>query len=83
MRFKTNNFSSSSFFTPCTKEETELPPIDNDAPPLDLRDLPRFSYRADMVESLRRVTPDLALLVFANVLFFAIAFAGFVRYDVR
>ena len=83
MRSRTNNFSSSSFFTPCTKEEMELPPVDNDAPALDLRDLPRFSYRADMVESLRRVVPDLMLLVFANVLFFAISFAAFVRYDVR
>jgi len=83
MRSKTNNFSSSSFFTPCTKEETELPPISDDAPPLDLRDLPRFIYKADIVGSLRRVIPDLALLIFGSVLFFAMAFVAFVRYDVR
>lgn len=80
---RTNNFSSPSFFTPCTMEETEQHPIDNDAPPLDLRDLPRFVYKADIIGSLRRVIPDLALLVFGNVLFFALAFAAFARYDVR
>jgi ABC-type transport system involved in multi-copper enzyme maturation permease subunit len=80
---RTNNFSSPSFFTPCTMEETELHPIDNDAPPLDLRDLPRFVYKADVIGSLRRVIPDLAFLVFGNVLFFALAFVAFLRYDVR
>jgi len=84
IRSKTNNFSSPSFFTPCTMEETELHPlINDDAPPLDLRDLPRFVYKADIIGSLRRVIPDLALLVFGNVLFFALAFAAFARYDVR
>lgn len=83
MRSQTNNFSSSSFFTPCTKEETKTRPKGDSAPPLDLRDLPRFSYKADIVKSLRRVIPDLALLVFGNVLFFAVAFVAFLRYDVR
>jgi len=83
IRSRTNNFSSPSFFTPCTMEETELHPLKDDAPPLDLRDLPRFVYKADIIGSLRRVIPDLALLVFGNVLFFALAFAAFARYDVR
>ena len=83
IRSRTNNFTSPSFFTPCTMEETELHPIDNDAPPLDLRDLPRFVYKADIVGSLRKVIPDLALLVFGSVLFFALAFVAFLRYDVR
>lgn len=84
MRSRTDNFSSSSFFTPCTKEEMESPrPKADDAPPLDLRDLPRFVYKADIIGSLRRVIPDLALLVFGNVLFFALAFVAFSRYDVR
>ena len=83
IRSRTNNFSSSSFFTPCTMEETEMPSIDDDAPPLDLRDLPRFVYKADIIGSLRRVIPDLALLVFGNVLFFVLAFVAFLRYDVR
>ena len=83
IRFRTNNFSSSTFFTPCTMEETEQPPLTDDAPPLDLHDLSRFVYKADIIGSLRRVIPDLALLVFGNVLFFAIAFVAFLRYDVR
>jgi ABC-type transport system involved in multi-copper enzyme maturation permease subunit len=83
MRARTNNFTSPSFFTPCTMEETELPPLRDDAPPLDLRDLPRLAYKADIVGSLRGVIPDLALLILGNVLFFAMAFVAFVRYDVR
>lgn len=84
MRSRTNNFSSLSFFTPCTKEEMESPrPKTDDAPPLNLRDLPQLTYKTDIVGSLRRVIPDLALLVFGNVLFFAMAFVAFSRYDVR
>jgi ABC-type transport system involved in multi-copper enzyme maturation permease subunit len=83
IRSRTNNFSSPSFFTPCSMEETERHPIDDDAPPLDLRDLPRFVYKADIVGSLRRVIPDLAFLIFGSVLFFALAFVAFLRYDVR
>jgi ABC-type transport system involved in multi-copper enzyme maturation permease subunit len=83
MRSRTDNFSSSSFFTPCTKEEMELPPISNDAPPLDLRDLPRFVYKPDIVGTLLRVIPDLAFLFLGNVLFFAVAFVAFLKYDVR
>jgi ABC-type transport system involved in multi-copper enzyme maturation permease subunit len=83
IRVRTNNFSSSTFFTPCTKEEMKTRPKEDDAPPLDLRDLPRFSHRADIVGSLRRVIPDLAFLIFGNVLFFAIAFLAFSKYDVR
>jgi ABC-type transport system involved in multi-copper enzyme maturation permease subunit len=83
IRSRTNNFSSSSFFTPCTVEEMELPPISDDAPPLELSDLPRFLYKADLIGSLRRVIPDLALLILGSVLFFALAFVAFLRYDVR
>jgi len=36
-----------------------------------------------MLATLRRVIPDLALLIFGNVLFFAMAFAAFLGYDVR
>ena len=82
IRSRTDNFSSSLFFTPCTEEETELLPGD-DAPPLDLRDLPRFTYKVDIVASVRRAIPDLALLIFGNILFFAMAFVAFLRYDVR
>jgi hypothetical protein len=83
IRVRTNNFSSPIFFTPCTKEEMKTRPKEDDATPLDLRDLPRFSHRADIAGSLRRVIPDLAFLIFGNVLFFALAFLAFSRYDVR
>jgi len=83
MRSRTNNFSSAIFFTPCTKEEIKTRPRTDDAAPLELSDLPRFSYKADMVTTLRRIIPDLAFLVLGNVLFFAVAFAAFTRYDVR
>jgi ABC-type transport system involved in multi-copper enzyme maturation permease subunit len=83
IRARTNNFSSSTFFTPCTKEEMETWPSGDTAPPLDLSDLPRFSYKADMLGTLRRVVPGLAFLALGNVLFFALAFAAFLGYDVR
>jgi len=83
MRSRTNNFSSSSFFTPCTKEEMETRPTGDTAVPLDLSDLPRFTYKAEIVGTLRRVIPDLVLLIFGNALFFALASLAFLRYDVR
>ncbi len=51
--------------------------------PLELRDLPRFAGTLGTAESLRRALPDLALLVVLNVLFFALSFVAFLRYDVR
>jgi len=84
MRSRTDNFTSLSFFTPY-KEEEKGPnrPTGDTASPLDLSDLPRFTYNADITASLRRVIPDLAFLVFGSVLFFALAFVAFLRYDVR
>ena len=83
MRSRTDNFSLPSFWTPCTKEEIKTRPNEDDAPPLELSDLPRFTYKSDLVGSLRRAIPDLALLILGNVLFFAMAFAAFLKYDVR
>ena len=54
-----------------------------DPPNLDLRDCPRFASAPGAIGNLRRAIPDLALLIFGNALFFAVAFAAFVRYDVR
>ena len=51
--------------------------------PLDLLDFPQFIYKHDAVKSLNRAIPDLLLLIFANVLFFALSFLAFVKYDVR
>lgn len=82
MRSRTNNFSSSTFWTPCTEEEMKTRPSSDD-PLLDLSDLPQFQYKADIVRDLRRAIPDLAFLIFGNVLFFAMTFVAFLRYDVR
>ena len=65
------------------KKELDSHREKDDAPPLELGDLPRFSYTPDTIGTLRRVIPDLALLVLGNVLFFAMAFLAFLRYDVR
>lgn len=51
--------------------------------PLDLLDFPQFTYKHDAVKSLKRAIPDLLLLIFANVLFFALSFLAFMKYDVR
>ncbi|MBN2314500.1 MAG: ABC transporter permease subunit, partial [Sedimentisphaerales bacterium] len=83
IRSRTDNFSSSIFWTPCTKEEIKTRPKGDNAPSLDLHDLPRFTYKIDIVGSLRRTIPDLTLLIFGNVLFFTMSFVAFLRYDVR
>lgn len=83
MRSRTDNFSLPSFWTACTKEEIKTRPNKDDAPPLNLTDLPRFTYKSDIVGSLSRAIPDFALLILGNVLFFAMAFAAFLKYDVR
>jgi len=83
IRSRTDNFTSLSFFTPCTKEELKTRPKGDTAEPLELSDLPRFVYQPDIVSTLGRVVPDLAFLMLGNVLFFALAFVAFLRYDVR
>jgi ABC-type transport system involved in multi-copper enzyme maturation permease subunit len=52
-------------------------------PTLGLQDLPRFSYQSSVLSGLRRAALDLGLLMFINVLFLALSFIAFVRYDVR
>jgi ABC-type transport system involved in multi-copper enzyme maturation permease subunit len=52
-------------------------------PALGLRDLPGFSYRDPVLSGLQRAALDLGLLMFINVLFLALSFIAFVRYDVR
>ncbi|MFC1604980.1 ABC transporter permease subunit [Planctomycetota bacterium] len=83
MRSRTDNFSSPIFWTTCTEEETVTRPGGDDSPPLELSDLPRFTYKPDLVGSLRRAIPDLAFLIFGNVLFFVMTFVAFLQYDVR
>lgn len=83
LRSRTNNFTSPIFWTPCTEEEIETRPNKDDAPTLNLQDLPRLVVKADLEGSLRRAIPNLTLLILGNVLFFAMTFVAFLRYDVR
>lgn len=52
-------------------------------PALALQDLPRFSYQSSVFSDLRRAALDVGLLMLTNVLFLALSFIAFVRYDVR
>jgi hypothetical protein len=51
--------------------------------PLDLQDLPSFACKANLLKSLQRAIPDMGLLVFISIVFFALSFVAFVRYDAR
>jgi ABC-type transport system involved in multi-copper enzyme maturation permease subunit len=51
---------------------------------LDLGDYPRFEFKEEALkDKLTEVLPYWGILVLFNVVFFAAAFAGFMRYDVR
>ena len=52
--------------------------------PIDPGELPHFNYNPrDVLDSIQTAVLDLGLLVLYNILFFAGAFVGFIRYDVR
>lgn len=52
--------------------------------PFDISDRPRFSYQEEPVTARIAVSlPYLGVILLYGVLFFAIAFVGFIRYDVR
>lgn len=50
---------------------------------LDLQDFPKFTHQSGIIDNFKRVFFDLMLLVVINVIFFALSFVAFVRYDVR
>ncbi len=51
---------------------------------LDLSDLPRFAYKArGILNSIRSCLFDIVILILTNVLFFALSFVTFLKYDVR
>ncbi|MGB2865251.1 MAG: DUF3526 domain-containing protein, partial [Sedimentisphaerales bacterium] len=51
---------------------------------LDLGDYPRFEFKEEALkDKLTEVLPYWGILVLFNVVFFAAAFAGFMKYDVR
>jgi len=51
--------------------------------PLNLEDLPRFTYSTGVTEGLRRGAADLILLFVFNIVFFSLSFAAFQKYDAR
>jgi ABC-type transport system involved in multi-copper enzyme maturation permease subunit len=83
VRAKTNDFAATTLFTPYAFEQMQNLQRDGKDPPLALDDLPDFAYRAKAAEDLRRAVPDLGLLVFVNLLLFALSFVAFLWYDVR
>ena len=66
------------------QEAREADPTYNSNSFIDLRDRPRFSFREESIsDTLTAVLPYWGALLFFNVLFFTIAFVGFLKYDVR
>jgi len=51
--------------------------------PLNLEDLPRFTYSTGILQGIQRAAPDLLLLVAFNLVFFSLSFVAFQKYDVR
>lgn len=58
--------------------------LEKDAPTLALEDFPKFTYRSQPIAvTLQQAIPAAGLLIFEGVLFFALSFVAFLRYDVR
>jgi hypothetical protein len=53
-------------------------------PFLNLNDLPRFTYRHENLTSIiQRTVSQTTLLLLINILFFALSFVAFMKYDIR
>ena len=91
-----NAFSSLRYF--CTANYEDLVNVDTNeeytvlrnkyrerkVEPLNLDDFPRFSFSAEnAVETVGRILPSIGILCFTGILFFAMAFVSFLRYDAR
>jgi len=95
IRGKTDNLRSVSYFTQSTEAERieyEKNPesgrelrdrVRRRTKPLNLEDLPRFTYATGVTQGLRRAGTDLMLLVVFNILFYSLSFMAFQKYDVR
>jgi len=52
--------------------------------PLDLSDFPEFRFRqVRVIDSLKKSLPDVLILTFMGIFFFACAFVAVLKYDVR
>jgi ABC-type transport system involved in multi-copper enzyme maturation permease subunit len=59
-------------------------PQGGEQPKLDLSDMPQHEFTPEgFSESMKRMLPDLFLMVFLIILFFVGAYVSFLRYDVR
>ena len=95
IRGKTDNLRSASYFTQSTEAERieyEKSPesgrelrdrVGRRTMPLNLEDLPQFTYSTSVSQGLRRAAIDLILLVVFNLVFYSLSFAAFQKYDVR
>jgi ABC-2 type transport system permease protein len=50
---------------------------------LNLDDFPSFVWKPSLAETISQTIPNLSVLIIINVLFFALSFLGFMKYDVR
>ena len=65
-------------------QELKQRPNDTGADVMSFEDLPPFQFQDEMLSlSINRALPDLGLLVLWSLIFFAIAYFRFSRYDVR
>ena len=96
IRGETDNLSSVSYFTQSTEAERiefEKGPesamhelanrVRQRERPLNLEDLPRFTYSTGVAQGLRRAAIDLILLFVFNIVFYSLSFVAFQKYDVR
>jgi len=94
IRNKTDNLRSPLFITQCTAADRRaylesgwsdevVKAVEKRTRPLNLADLPRFTYTTGIVAGLRRAAPDLFLLFVSNIVMFSLSFVAFLRYDVR
>lgn len=90
IRLKTNNFSLPSYFTQFSEKNYEgekkwdYQKILKQTTPINLQDLPRFTYgHESFVRTLHRTISPILLLIFVNIFFFILSFVAFLKYDIR
>ncbi len=90
IRLKTDNFSLPSYFTQFKEENYEgekqwdYQKILKQTTPINLQDLPRFTYgHESFVRTLHRIISSILLLIFVNVFLFILSFVAFLKYDIR
>ena len=73
-----------SYMNKKTQEAMEKDPSYNSNSFIDISDRPRFVFKEEpLKDKLNAVLPYWGILILFNVLFFAMAFVSFLRYDVR